>query len=73
MRNPFVELKRLMGQAPLQIGTVTAVDGDTLTVEAFDGGVQQVRGAAALGAKVYHRGGAVEGEAPNLVTIPVSL
>lgn len=73
MRNPFVELKRLVGPAPLQVGTVVSVDGDTLTVEAFDGGVQQVRGSALLGVRVYHRSGAVEGEAPNLAVTPVAL
>lgn len=73
MANPFAELKRLLPDAPLQIGTVVAVEGGSLTVEGLDGRQQIVRGAATVGAQVYHRGGAVEGDAPSLPVSSITL
>lgn len=53
-------------EAPLLVGTVTAVYVGGATVELPGGGLLQARGEATLGQKVYVRDGAIEGPAPDL-------
>ena len=65
-RNPYRQFLDLMPARPLQVGTVTAVATGTATVQLPGGGVLQVRGDAAVGAKVFVRDGAIEGDAPGL-------
>lgn len=66
MSNAFKILKSLIPEPPLLIGTVTAVDDGNVTVELPDGGTLSVRGEAAIDDKVFIRGGAIEGPAPDL-------
>lgn len=66
IRNPFAELKSLLGPAPLQVGTVTDYSAGTATVQLPDGGSILARGEAGIGESVYVRGGLIEGPAPSL-------
>lgn len=69
-RNVYRQFLDLLPARPLQVGTVTATDGDTSTVELPGGGLLQARGTAAVGASVFVRDGVIESEAPAL---PVEL
>ena len=69
-RNVYRQFLDLLPARPLQVGTVTATDGDTSTVELPGGGLLQARGTAAVGARVFVRDGVIESEAPAL---PVEL
>lgn len=66
MRNLHKEFTDIFPDPPLQIGTVTATDGDVATVQLPGGGVLQVRGKADVAQNVFVRNGVIEGEAPNL-------
>lgn len=72
-RNPFRVFKEIFPDAPLQVGTATAVDGDAVTVTLLGGGVMQARGAAAVGAQVWVRDGVIEGQAPDLPVVVIEI
>lgn len=62
------------GEAPLLVGTVTAVGPTTTTLQALGGGVVVVRGGGvAIGQKAFYRGGKLEGEAPDLPTYEIEV
>ena len=65
-RNVYRQFLDLLPARPLQVGTVTATDGDTSTIELPGGGLLQARGAEPLGARVFVRDGVIESEAPAL-------
>lgn len=65
-RNVYRQFLDLMPQRPLQVGTVTATDGDTSTIELPGGGVLQARGSEPLGTRVFVRDGVIESTAPDL-------
>ena len=69
LRNPYRAFLDLMPQRPLQVGTVTAVDGDVATVTLPGDGVLQARGQATVGQRVFVRDGVIEGEAPTLTYV----
>ena len=64
--NPFVLLKKLLPDPPLQIGTVAAIDDGTATIMLPGGGTVQGRGSATVGQTVFVRNGVIEGPAPAL-------
>ncbi len=66
MRNLFREFLNLIPEAPLQAGTVTAVNGGVATIELPGGGTLQARGEATVGQKVFVRDDVIEGPAPAL-------
>ena len=69
LRNPFRAFLDLLPAKPLQVGTVSTVDGDVITVTLPGGGVLQARGQATLAQRVFVRDGVVEGEAPALTYV----
>ncbi len=71
--NLFQAFKKVFPDHPLQVGEVTAVDGDLATVTLPGGGVLQARGAATLGAQVFVRDGVIEGEAPALPLVVIEI
>lgn len=71
--NPFVAFQALLKKPKVQIGTVTAVSGTTVTVTLPDGGVLSVRGSATVGSKVFVRDGVIEGPAPSLSTYSIEV
>ena len=72
-RNIYRQFLELLPQRPLQVGTVTAVSGNTCTVALPGGGIVQARGEATLAAQVFVRDGVVEGEAPALTIETISI
>jgi hypothetical protein len=65
-RNAYAVFLDLVPVPPLQIATVTAIDGDTARLALAGGGVLTARGVGdrAIGAEVYVRDGVIEGDAP---------
>lgn len=67
MSNIFRRFLALIPDAPLLIGTVTAVNADgTTDVTLLDGSPLRVRGEGTVGGRVFVRDGAIEGDAPAL-------
>jgi hypothetical protein len=64
--NPFKKLLALLPNPPLLVGDVTAVIDGVATIELPGGGVMQARGETTVGARVFFRDGAIEGDAPTL-------
>lgn len=65
-RNVYREFLDLLPATPLQIATVTAIDGDTARLVLAGGGVLTARGVSdrSMGAEVYVRDGVIEADAP---------
>ncbi|QGW82924.1 hypothetical protein [Variovorax paradoxus] len=69
MRNIYRVFLDLLPARPLQVGTITSVEGEVATVQLPGGGLLIARGvgaAGAVGATVFVRDGLIEGEAPSL-------
>jgi hypothetical protein len=66
MLNLFTEFKRLLPNAPLQVGTVVSSDNGVHTVELPGGGLLKARGNTYVGQTVFVRDGMVQGSAPAL-------
>lgn len=73
MSNLYRALMAVLPQRPLQVGTVTSIDGGVATVTLPGGGTLQARGDAAPGSRVFVRDGAIEGPAPALPLITVEI
>lgn len=71
--NLFKAFKAVFPDAPLQVGEVTAVDGELATVELPGGGVLQARGIATVGMQVWVRDSVIEGEAPALPLVEIEI
>ncbi|MEN9317346.1 MAG: hypothetical protein RIS35_3739 [Pseudomonadota bacterium] len=71
--NPYRRLLGLLPQRPLQVGTVISVSGGVAIIELPGGGRDQARGAATVGQRVFFRDGAIEGAAPNLTFVEISV
>lgn len=63
MPNLFQTFRALLPARPLQLATVTAVDGEQATVQLPGGGLLVVRGVASVGDTVFVRDGVIEGQA----------
>ena len=65
-RNLYSLFSDLLPAKPLQIATVTAIDGDIARLVLPGGGVLTARGVGdrAIGAEVFVRDGVIEGDAP---------
>ncbi len=65
-RNVYRVFLDLLPATPLQIATVTAIDGDIARLALPGGGVLTARGLGdrAIGAEVFVRDGVIEGDAP---------
>ena len=71
--NLYSSLRSLFFSDRVQVGTVTAVDSGRVTVILPDGSIQTVRGAGSIGARVYIRGGVIEGPAPSLPVVSIDI
>lgn len=71
--NPFVALQRQLAGPSLQVGDVVAGAGSTWTVSLLGGGQVTCRGSAAVGQRVFFRGGLIEGQAPGLPLVTVDI
>ncbi len=65
-RNAYRVFLDLLPATPLQIATVTAIDGDIARLTLDGGGVLTARGVGerVVGAEVFVRDGVIEGDAP---------
>lgn len=66
MHNLYQQFRALLPDPPLQVGTVIAVSGGTVTVQMPGCGLLKARGDAFVGQKVFVRDALVEAIAPNL-------
>lgn len=73
MSNLYRQFLDLLPPRPLQVGTVTATDGSTCTIQLPGGGVLQARGEAAVGQQVFVRDGVIEGIAPALTVVTIEI
>jgi len=73
MRNPYRLFKEIFPDAPLQVGEVESIDGDTAIVVLPGGGRLSARGSAVAGARVFVRDGVIEAEAPSLPLVAIDV
>jgi len=71
MTNLYQAFARLFARDPLLVGEVVATSAVDVTVELPDGALIKARGTATIGDKVFVRGGAIEGPAPNVASVTV--
>ncbi|WP_019654027.1 hypothetical protein [Variovorax atrisoli] len=71
--NPWKSLQALVAGPPLQIGTVTSIEGGVATIETPGGGFVQARGDTAVGQRVFFRGEVIEGPAPDLPIVVITI
>lgn len=73
MSNLFAQFKSLLPARPLQAGTVQAVAAGLATIQLPDGGELQARGEASVGDVVFVRDGVIEGPAPDLTPVSITV
>lgn len=73
MTNLYRAFARLFAPDPLLVGEVVAVSAIAVTVELPDGALISARGTATVGDKVFVRGGAIEGSAPNVAVTVIEI
>ncbi len=73
LRNPYQLLRGLLPDAPLQVGTVTAVTNGLATIQLPGGGTLRARGDAYINQNVFVRDGVVEGTAPALSLVLIDV
>lgn len=66
MLNPYKALLDILPQTPVQLGTVSAVEGGTCLIALEGGGTLWARGSAAVADRVFVRDGVIESTAPSL-------
>jgi len=71
--NPYAALLALLPSYPLQIATITAIDGDVARLALPGGGVLTARGTGAVGDQVFVRDGVIEGQAPTMPFVQVEI
>lgn len=71
MSNLYTQFKRLIPDAPLLVGTVTAYADGVATIELPDGGIITARGSADVSDSVFVRDGLIEGPAPALTPVEI--
>jgi hypothetical protein len=71
--NPYVALLALLPSYPLQIATITAIDGDVARLVLPGGGVLTARGTGAVADQVFVRDGVIEGQAPAMPFVQVEI
>jgi hypothetical protein len=71
--NFFAAFLDLLPSYPLQVATITAIDGEVARLELPGGGVLTARGAGAVGDQVFVRDGVIEGQAPSMPFVQVEI
>lgn len=72
--NVWAQFKHLLPSSPLLAGVVDTLHGDgTATVQLISGGYVRVRGDASAGSSVYIRRGRIEGSAPSLSQLDITV
>lgn len=73
MANLYAEFRRLIPDAPRQVGVVVAVYAGGATVALQGGGTLRVLGEAAEDDRVFVRDGVIEGPAPDLTLVEIEV
>jgi len=73
MSNIYTQFKRLIPDAPLLVGIVTSYADGVATIELPDGGVITARGSASISDSVFVRDGVIEGTAPDLTAVEITV
>ncbi len=73
MPNPLKVLQSLFPAARVSVGDVSAVAGQVVTVILPGGGHLIARGAATVGQRVFIRDGVIQGDAPDLPVVEISV
>jgi hypothetical protein len=72
--NTWARWRRLLPEPPLLVATVSVAHADGTSTVAYPGaGTQRVRGSAAVGTRVWVRGGVIEGEAPEMEAVEIEV
>ncbi len=71
--NLFTAFIELLPSYPLQLATITAIDGEVARLELPGGGVLTARGTGAVGDQVFVRDGVIEGQAPSMPFVSVEI
>lgn len=73
MLNPFKQLLRLLPDPPLLVGEVVSFSNGVATIEEPGGGLSQARGDVTVGDRVFFRNGVIEGPAPALSFVAITV
>ncbi|WP_300335652.1 hypothetical protein [Accumulibacter sp.] len=73
MSNALREFLSLVPDAPLLVGEVTAIANELRTVTLPDGATITARGVGSVGQQVFVRAGKIEGVAPALPVVEITL
>lgn len=74
MDNTIRRLRKLIGEQPMRVGTITSDNGDgTVQVDMLDGGTVTVSGSGANGAAVFIKDGRIVGQAPTPAQITIDV
>ncbi len=71
--NLYSRLRALFFDDRLEVGSVTATEPGRVTVALPDGSTVSVIGEATVGDRVYIRGGVIEGMAPALTVVDITI
>ncbi|HMW55121.1 MAG TPA: hypothetical protein PLR94_14925 [Accumulibacter sp.] len=73
MSNVLQDLLALIPQSPLLVGEVTQVTNEMRVVTLPDGTTMTVHGVGTVGQKVFVKGGTIQGPAPALPVVEITL
>lgn len=71
--NLFTAFIELLPSYPLQVATITAIDGEVARLALPGGGMLTARGVGAGGDQVFVRNGVIEGQAPLMPFVQVEI
>lgn len=73
MSNLYAQFRKLLPDPPLQAGTVASTSDGIVVVTLPGGGQIQARGAGTIGNNVFVRDGVIEGDAPSLTVLDITV
>ncbi len=73
MSNALREFLSLIPAAPLQVGEVSSIANELRTVTLPDGATITARGVGSIGQMVFVRDGKIEGVAPALTVVEITI
>ena len=71
MGNLYTQFKKLIPDAPLLVGIITAIADGIATIELPDGGIITARGTGSVDDSVFVRDGIIEGAARTLTVTEI--
>lgn len=73
MSNPLRDFLRLIPGDPLLVGDVSSIANELRTITLPDGSTVTAKGPFEVGQRVFVRGGLIEGPAPSLAVVSISV